>query len=266
MKFKSPGERFFFASKVALSADGRPSGTRASCQNDESNTAIERDMASSFRQQSKNSSKVTTPSWFKSIFCGKIGRGKPSERFSPIEFRPRGSIVSAMSACEMQHQTRTATNTTIFRWPWELINIQYIQAGQRQAFVHAPPLLPAFPLKFLTCQGDLCSKFSKQEKNSERGKNRSENYSFRARPRGKLRRRATLGGGETACGGENGSRGMVQRNRTKRIPETRCAQLSLLPLSLSVRSAALKRINYFVFNERLLSTNCRWKAEENGKQ
>lgn len=43
----------------------------ASCQNDESNTAIEREMVSSLRQHSKNSSNVTTPSRFKSIFCKK---------------------------------------------------------------------------------------------------------------------------------------------------------------------------------------------------
>lgn len=45
------------------------SATQASCQNDESNTAIEREIASSLRQQSKNSSNVTTPSPFISIFC-----------------------------------------------------------------------------------------------------------------------------------------------------------------------------------------------------
>lgn len=38
---------------------------------EESKTAIEAEMSSSLRQHSKNSSKVTTPSWFLSIFYKK---------------------------------------------------------------------------------------------------------------------------------------------------------------------------------------------------
>lgn len=43
--------------------------TMAFCQNDESNTAIDCEIASSLRQHSKNSSSVITPSQFRSIFC-----------------------------------------------------------------------------------------------------------------------------------------------------------------------------------------------------
>ena len=42
-----------------------PSGDR---QKDESKTVIEEEMSPSIRQHSRNSSRVTTPSWFKSIF------------------------------------------------------------------------------------------------------------------------------------------------------------------------------------------------------
>lgn len=57
------------------------SGTWASCQNDESNTAIEREMVSSFWQHSKNSSNVITPSQFKSIFWPYRGGRKRKKKY-----------------------------------------------------------------------------------------------------------------------------------------------------------------------------------------
>lgn len=62
------------------------SGTWASCQNDESNTAIEREIVSSFWQHSKNSSNVITPSQFKSIFwTNRGGRRKRKKTKTKIE-------------------------------------------------------------------------------------------------------------------------------------------------------------------------------------
>lgn len=63
-------------------------------QNDVSNTLIDLEMASSFRQHSINSSSVTTPSWLRSIFYnGKTQKYCLELKFL-IDFRSMFSIIS----------------------------------------------------------------------------------------------------------------------------------------------------------------------------
>lgn len=69
--------------KVSLRPTVLPGVTLAGPgQKDVSNTLIDREIASSLRQHSMNSSSVTTPSWLRSIFCI-FGSG---EHFGNVKF------------------------------------------------------------------------------------------------------------------------------------------------------------------------------------